>query len=195
MLGVDRTAGGQVNPDAAELAIYLDFMCVMCYNFEVINWEVLDDMVSAGEVTLALHPVAILDAGPGSAGTSASTRTSAALVWLADQAPEHVLDWYEMVFLLGPHAMTGGLSNESLAAVAELMGVPAGVAAGIADGTAVETFGQWVTSATGEAVSNEALRGGHGFGTPTLTINGQLRLDLDWRIEGLLRQEVLAAGS
>ena len=193
-IGTDRAAGGPAAPDAPTLGIYLDFMCNACHTFETINYLDIDAMVVAGEVNLVLYPVAILDANTMSAGTSASTRTSSALVWIADQAPESTLAWYEAVFLEGPHEMTGGLSNRQLADIALEVGVAEVVAEGIADGTAVETFGQWVTSFTTETVSDQALWNPAlgNFGTPTLTLNGQ-RSGIDWVTPGGLRAGVISA--
>ncbi|MNC72417.1 hypothetical protein D3C75_1234660 [compost metagenome] len=53
-------------------------------------------------------------------------------------------------------------------------GVPDDVAGRISDGTAVDDYGQWVTSLTNAVSADESLvaEGSSGFGTPTITIDG-----------------------
>jgi hypothetical protein len=65
--------------------------------------------------------------------------------------------------------------------------VPADVTAGIADGTAHETYGPWVEAATEEVLADESLKNPEtkGFGTPTVTLDGE-RWDGNWSTPGQL---------
>jgi hypothetical protein len=87
-----------------------------------------------------------------------------------------------------------GLADQQLADLAEQAGVPGDVAGGIADGTARETFGEWVTATTEAATGNQALVNPQsgGFGTPTITIDGE-RWDGNWSETGALQQAVTEA--
>jgi len=189
-VGADNAAGTE-NADAPVIDVYLDYMCPVCGQFEQTNAADIDEMVGAGDATVVYHPVSILDRL--SAGTEYSTRSGAAAAYVADKAPEAFPAFHAALFTNQPAENSEGLTDEQLASYAEEAGAPADVASAIEDGTARETFGQYVHSATQEATSDEALQNPQSgsFGTPTVLVDGQ-RFD-DWGTQGALGEAVTAA--
>jgi protein-disulfide isomerase len=170
-VGADLVAGTE-NEGAPVVDEYLDYMCPVCGQFEQINGADVETMLTSGDATVVFHPVSILDRA--SNGEEYSTRAASAAYWVADRAPEAFFDFNEALFANQPAEGTEGLDDEAIADLAEGAGAPADVAAGIADGTARETFGQYVYSLTNEATANEALvNADGGFGTPTIVVDGE----------------------
>ncbi|MEU4364384.1 thioredoxin domain-containing protein [Promicromonospora sp. NPDC023987] len=180
-------AAGTTNEGAKTLDVYVDYMCPICGQFESLNGASITEMREAGDVTLVVHPVTILDRA--SQGTEYSTRAAAAAAWVADRAPEQFTAFHEAMFASQPEEGTAGLSDEQIAQVAEQAGVPADVAAGIADGDANDTYEEWVRAATEEAQNDESvLNAEGGFGTPTVLVEGE-RFE-GWQAPGALTQAI-----
>ncbi|WP_264031632.1 DsbA family protein [Cellulosimicrobium sp. SH8] len=190
-MGVDGAAGTE-SDGAVEVGVYLDYMCPICGQFEETNGPTLDQLREAGDVTVVLHPVAILDRMANA--QQFSTRSAAAAAWVADRAPEQMNAFNAIMFQNQPEENKETLTDEQIADLAEQAGVPADVAAGIADGTAVETFGDWAATATSLVTQDEALANPQsgGFGTPTITIDGE-RWDGNWSDPNALSAAVTAA--
>lgn len=183
-VGAEGTAG-TTNEGAETLDVYVDYMCPICGQFESLNGASITEMREAGDVTLVVHPVAILDRA--SQGTEYSTRAAAAAAWVADRAPEQFTAFHEAMFASQPEENTAGLSDEQIAQVAQQAGVPAEAAAGIADGDAHDTFGEWVTASTEVAQEDERLLNAQGgFGTPTVLVEGE-RFE-GWQTPGALTE-------
>lgn len=188
-------AAGTSNEGAVEVGVYLDYMCPICGDFESTNGATLDALREAGDVTVVLHPVAILDRF--SQGSEFSTRAASAAAWVADRAPEQMTAFNAAMFANQPQENTAGLTDEQIAQIAEGVGVPADVAEGITNGDARKAYGDWATAATEAATGNSALANpsSRGFGTPTITIDGK-RWDGNWSQTGALQAAVEdAAGS
>ena len=169
---------GIIDPNLPTLEIFFDYHCIFCYRFEQINLDNMRTLAANHEANVVLHPVAILNRM--TPRTHFSTRSVAAAGWIAQYAPEHFLDFHEVMFNNQPQEGGGDLTNEQIGALAEQAGVPATVAAGIADGTAAQTFGQWAVSLTQDAIVRpEALNERGEFGTPALALNGA-RWAGDW---------------
>lgn len=183
-VGADGAAGTS-NEGAKTLDVYVDYMCPICGQFEQTNSASIAEMREAGDITLIVHPVSILDRA--SQGTEYSTRAASASAWVADQAPEQFSAFHDALFASQPAENTAGLSDEQIAQVAEQVGVPADVAAGITDGQAKDTYEEWVAASTDAATSDEALFNAQGgFGTPTVLIDGE-------RFEGWQQPGALSA--
>lgn len=170
---------GTSTQGAPELGIYFDYLCPFCGDLEQINGDTLEQMVSGGDATVIFHPVAILDRY--SAGAHYSTRAAAAAAWIADKAPEAFFGFHQALYAHQPDENTAGLSDQELARYAVQAGVPQDVADAIADGTALDTYGQWVYSATRAAAADKHLLNPEqgAFTTPTLTLDGT-RWDGNW---------------
>ncbi|GIG35433.1 DsbA family protein [Cellulomonas pakistanensis] len=165
---------GAVDDAVTRVDVYLDYMCPACGAFEESNGDNLISLASEGEATVVYHPVSILNRF--SNGTGYSTRAAAAAALVAQDAPEQFAAFNQQLFAGQPDEGTNGLTNEEIAQIARDAGVAGAVADDIADGTALDQFGQWVTSATNEVTANEALFNAQSgsFGTPTITIDGEL---------------------
>jgi protein-disulfide isomerase len=185
-VGADGAAG-TTNEGAKTLDVYVDYMCPVCGQFEALNSASIAEMREAGDVTLVVHPVSILDRA--SQGTDYSTRAASAAAWVADRAPEQFSAFHDAMFASQPEEQTPGLSDEQIAQVAEQAGVPADVAAGIADGTAHETYEEWVSASSEMAGNDESLQNAQGgFGTPTVLVDGE-RFE-NWQVTGALTEAI-----
>jgi len=170
-VGSDLVAGTE-NAGTPTVDVYLDYMCPVCGQFEDVNAADVETMATEGDATVVYYPVSILDRL--SRSTEYSTRAAASAYWVADQAPEAFFAYNEALFANQPDENTPGLDNEELATIAEEAGVPADVAAGISDGTARATYGQYAYSLTNAATENPDLLNSSGsFGTPTVLVDGE----------------------
>jgi protein-disulfide isomerase len=183
-------AAGTVNEGAVEVGVYFDYMCPICGDFEAINAASIDEMREAGDITLVQHPVAILDRA--SAGTQFSTRSAAIAGYVAENAPEQFNAFNEAMFANQPGEGSTGMSDQQMADIAKSAGVPADVADGIAAGDGLKEFGKWAEAVTTLATQNPDLQGERGFGTPTITINGE-RWEGNWSDPAELKKAVEAA--
>ncbi|RYV51241.1 DsbA family protein [Pengzhenrongella frigida] len=183
-VGADGTAGSTSGADAPTVAVYFDYLCPYCARFEDANAATLDKMASAGEITVAYHPISILDRL--SSGTEYSTRAAQAVAFVADADPEHFVALHEALFANQPAENTAGLSDEEIAALAVEVGVPQDIADQIvADGGAFTT---WVAAATAQGQIDGVS------GTPTIMINGEKTADtLDIYTAGPLEEAIRAA--
>ncbi|MFD5226507.1 DsbA family protein [Microbacterium sp. NPDC058342] len=144
------------------VAVYIDFMCPICNQFEQTYGEAMQKAVTDGEITLEYHPIAILD-HYSTGGSEYSSRSANAMFCVAEKAPDKALDYMESLFTNQPAENTAGRTDEELAGYAEEVG--AGAAADcIADGT----YKKWGTA---QASKNDIK------GTPTVEVNGE-RLDM-----------------
>lgn len=186
-VGAEGVAGTE-NDGAPTLDVYVDYMCPICGQFEALNGASIAELREAGDVTLVVHPVAILDRA--SQGTDYSTRAASAAAWVADRAPEQFSAFHDAMFASQPQEQTPGLSDEQIAQVAEQAGVPADVAAGIADGDATDTFGEWVEASTESAGSDPDVVNPEtgSMGTPTVLIDGE-RFN-GWQAAGALTEAI-----
>ncbi|MFE4464995.1 thioredoxin domain-containing protein [Oerskovia sp. NPDC056781] len=182
--GLVAGAGDPAAPVTIE--VYVDYMCPVCGQFEEINGAGLAALRDDGSVRVVVHPVAILDRY--SQGSRYSTRAAASAAFVADRAPDAFQGFHAGLLAGQPEEGTAGLSDEQIADVARAAGVPADVAAEIADGGA-SRFAGWVAAATGTATGDAALEGPRGFGTPTIVIDGE-RWEGDWTDPQALPQAV-----
>jgi protein-disulfide isomerase len=169
-LGADLVAGA-TNAGAPVVDVYFDYTCSYCGQFEEINADDLEEATRAGEVTLAMHPVSILDrSGDYSAF---SGRAAQAAMVVADGAPEAFLDFHDAMFALWGDAVATGAAeggngageptDSDIAAAALEAGVPQGVV----DRFAERTYTEWVEASTAQFRRD-------GFqGTPTVLIDGE----------------------
>lgn len=185
--GATGEAGSTSGDDAVTVAVYLDYMCPNCGQFEALNGPELDELREAGDITLVIHPVSILDGA--SQGTEYSTRAAAAFSYVAENSPENALAFNNALFTNQPAEGTGGLTDEQLESIAVESGVPEDVAAGIAD----QPFKQFVAALTQVAYSDPAVvNADGGFGTPTVVIDGE-RFNGNWSEPGAVSSAIAAA--
>ena len=157
--------------------LYEDYLCPACKQFQQINGETLNQLVTEGKAKLVFHPVAFLNRF---STTEYSTRSSAASGCAAQGGKFR--EFTDQLFAKQPPEGGAGLSND------ELVDIGAGV------GLNRDEFASCVSDGTyrsgTEHVTDEASKAGV-TGTPTIKINGsELR---DRSPEGI-RAAVEAAG-
>jgi len=184
-LGADGAVGGTATDGVPTVAVYVDYMCPYCGQFEIVNQAGLEEMITGGTANVVVHPISLLDRV--SQGTEFSTRAATASAWVADRAPEQWQAFHQALFANQPVENTPGLSDEELAQQAKDAGVPADVADAIASGEARRTFGQWVHSASRHALDEAGVQG-----TPAVMIDGEPWTG-DWTDPAALPQAVAAA--
>ena len=146
----------------ATVAVYADFMCHYCGQFERANGESLQNAVAAGTIRLDLHPMSFLDSNSG--GTRYSTRAANAFVTLAEANPEAALRFNQLLFANQPAEGTTGLSDDQLAALATQAGASGAVVASFGE----QRFVPWI-----EQITRQAFDSGIS-GTPTVKLNDQV---------------------
>lgn len=99
---------------------YVDFMCPFCGQYHDSFSETVSGLVEDGDVTLNLHPIAILDAN--SQGTQFSTRAASAMYCVADDNPDAVYPFMDALFANQPRENTTGLDNDEIIGYAKEAG-------------------------------------------------------------------------
>ena len=138
--------------------LYEDFMCPICEYFHSTTSQDLQDMVDNGQITLNVHPIAILDGA--SEGTRYSTRSASAAVCAADEG--QFSEYTAALFANQPAEHTAGLDDDELTA----LGTDLGLGSSFSDCIAEKTYRGWVQQATDTAADNGVTA------TPTVFVNG-----------------------
>lgn len=102
--------------------LWFDAMCPVCGSFEKTNRAAIASAVKDGAITLRLHPLTFLDRA--SNGTGYSTRAAAALTCVGVKDPEHVLDYFQALYVDQPEEGSSGLKDAELARRATGLGIP-----------------------------------------------------------------------
>lgn len=147
-----------------QLGTYLDFMCPVCNQFEQIYGPEISTMVDEGAITLAIHPISILDSK--SLGTQYSTRAANAAYCVAVEDADASLPFLQAMFENQPAEGSKGLTNTEILDIAAGVGVT-GIDACVNDGT----YAGYVTAMTPET---PVQPGAQGISTPTVTVNGEV---------------------
>lgn len=159
---IDVESGAiSVGDGADSVAIFVDFMCPFCKQFEDTEGSVIDGLVEDGSITLDIHPLGLLDRA--SQGTEFSSRSASAMYSVAVNDPDNVLPFLQAMYANQPAEGTPGLTNEEIIEVARQAGV--NVAAEL---EADITSGRYVKFVQAQTLPEGAQ------GTPTLMINGEL---------------------
>ena len=151
------------------IAVYVDYLCPYCGQFETTNGAQLASWLTAGNITLETHPISILD--QSSSGSKYSTRSANAAACVANYQPDSFLDVNSALFANQPTEGTTGLTNAELVSLVEEAGVTdESVASCITD----QKFGDWVGDATARALDNPLPNTDIGplTGTPTVLVQG-----------------------
>jgi protein-disulfide isomerase len=156
--------------DTVNIAVYVDYLCPYCNQFEATNAEQINSWLAAGNITLETHPISILD--QGSNGTKYSTRAANTASCVANYQPDSFLDVNAALFANQPAEGTSGLTDAELVSLVETAGVTdEAVATCITD----QEFSDWVGAATDRAL-NEPLPNSSLeklTGTPTVIVQGE----------------------
>ncbi|GAB2830268.1 DsbA family protein [Microbacterium insulae] len=146
------------------LGTYIDFMCPVCNQFEEVYGGEISSLVDDGSITLAIHPISILDSR--SQGTDFSTRAANAMYCVAVADAEASLPFMNAMFANQPQEGTPGLTDEEILQIAESAGVT-GIESCVNDGV----YADYVTAMTEDT---PVQPGANGIGTPTITVNGEV---------------------
>lgn len=157
-VGAGLVAGTE-NEGAPVIEVYLDVTCSYCNEFENINNGAIEDLVNNEEATVVYHPLAILDqSGTRLAGFSG--RAANALAVVADQSPEHFMQFMQGLFNMYHNAQSAPVADFKELAIS--VGISDEVADSLNDGQ----FQDWINAKNTKFVQD-------GFsGTPTILING-----------------------
>jgi protein-disulfide isomerase len=98
---------------------YIDFLCPFCRQFELNAGDALAGLVSAGQISLAYHPMNFLDAA---STTQYSTRAAAASGCASDGG--RFAEYAHALFVSQPPEGGPGLTDAQLAELAESVGLP-----------------------------------------------------------------------
>src|SRR3984957_16380131 len=107
------TGDGPVRVDA-----FIDFLCPFCRRFELSAGPALADLVAAGLISLAHHPMNFLDEA---STTNYSSRAAAASGCAADQG--RFAEYANALFVSQPPEGGPGLSDAELAALGRAVGL------------------------------------------------------------------------
>ena len=155
--------------DTANIAMYVDYLCPYCGQFEAANAEQITNWVTAGNATLEVHPISILDGN--SAGSKYSTRAANAAACVANYDPNNFLPVHTALFANQPAEGTTGLTNAQLVSLVEGAGV---TDADVTSCINNQEFSSWVGTATDRALSGPLGNADieKVSGTPTVLVNG-----------------------
>lgn len=156
--------------DVPSIVVYLDYMCPFCGQFDTTNAQQLEEAVSSGAATLAIHPIGFLD--NASQGSKYSTRAANAFACVANYEPDKALDVNTALFAQQPEENTRGLTDAELVTLVDGAGVTDGdVASCITGGD----FEDWVASATTRALNDPIPNSSLDklASTPLVLVNGQ----------------------
>ena len=144
-----------------KIALFVDFQCPICKNFETTYGQQLQGLAKENKITLEYHPIAILDRY---SQNQYSSRSAAAAYCVAqDSSASTFLDYLNLLFTNQPAENTAGPTDAQLTDDAKTVGADK-AASCIKDGT-------FLKYPAAQATSHKIQ------GTPTIEINGE-RLDL-----------------
>lgn len=155
-----------------DITLFVDYLCPICGEFESVNGQALNDLVSSGAATVEIHPLAFLD--NRSQGTKYSTRASNAAACMANYEPDNFYTFHNLLYANQPAENTTGLDDAKLIELAATAGSNTQVEDCINNGDYVD----WVAAQTERAmngtvaVNNLDASFTGVTGTPTVLING-----------------------
>ena len=146
------------------VAIYEDFMCPICNEFEQASRSWMQQYVDQGKMRVAYHVISILDRS--SNGTEYSTRSASAAAVVYDTAgPQVFKKFHDLLYENQPSEGSNGLSDQQLIDFAVQAGASrAKVSQPIKD----VQFRQWTSNATDYASKQPGFQG-----TPSVYIDGK----------------------
>ena len=156
-------------PNTVNIAIYVDYQCPFCKQFEETNAEQIEQWVGSGIATLEIHPIAGLDAQ--STGNKYSTRAANAAACVANYQPDSYFDVNNAFFADQPEEGANGKTDEELLATMKGAGVDNDdVTKCVTD----QTFTDWVKAATDRVQGGTIPNSDQPVfqGTPMVIVNG-----------------------
>lgn len=164
--------------DAPEVAIYLDYACPACAQYEAQDGEWLVEKAEAGEIALVHKPIAILDRY---STTEFSTRAASAAACVGETSPEAFAEFNRLMFVNQVAEEGPGMTNEEIWSIAEAAGADPEAEQCVLE----ERYTGWAANAT-DAASQAGVQG-----TPTVMVEGEILQD---RSREAVEAAVAAAG-
>ncbi|MBG6213915.1 MAG: thioredoxin domain-containing protein [Cryobacterium sp.] len=155
--------------NTANIVMYVDYLCPICGNFETTNGEQITNWVTAGNATVEIHPISILDRL--SSGTKYATRAANAAACVANDDPNNFLAFNTAMFADQPTENSNGKTDAQLTSLVAGAGVTStAVASCITD----QTYSGWVAASTQRAIAGPIPNSDveKVTGTPTVLVNG-----------------------
>jgi protein-disulfide isomerase len=174
---VDEGTAFAIGSGPVKVDVYEDFLCPICREFETGSGAAIQQLVSAGKVTVQYHPIAILDRA--SNGTQYSTRSAAAAAAAAQGGK--FSEYHKVLFDNQPAEGSDGLTDAKLIELGRSVGL---TDQAFADAVTGKTYWAWATKVTEQASARGVT------GTPTVLVAGQ---KLDNPTAAALTQAVGAA--
>lgn len=154
-----ETGAISVGKGDKQVDTYIDFMCPVCGQFEEAYGEQLQAAADNDEITLNIHPIAILDFR---STTEYSSRAAAAMYCVAENDPDSAIAFMNLLFKNQPAEGSAGLDDAQLTTYASDAGAKKSADC-IADG-------EYIKFPAAQAKEHEIK------GTPTVEIDGE-RID------------------
>lgn len=145
-------------PNAPVVAVYVDYQCPACKQFEEGNDANLKSLAKSGDIILEQHVISILD---HQSSTNYASRSGNAFACVVNTAPDKAEAFSKKLFEIQPPEGGAGLSNAKLNDAAESIG-----AKGVNDCISNGGYRGWIKSQT-EDIINKGLQA-----TPGVFING-----------------------
>jgi protein-disulfide isomerase len=157
--GGDRAGISVIGGGPVLVEVYLDFLCPACKQFETAAQPTIDQLVSAGKISLVWHPLGFLDANSVPAGYS--TRAANAAACAANEGK--IGDYGINLFAVQPPEGSAGLTDDQLIEIGGPLGLNAPSFAQCVRGG---TYKPWVSNVNDKAAQRGVIA------TPTIYVNG-----------------------
>jgi protein-disulfide isomerase len=155
----EETGAISVGKGETTVDTYIDFMCPVCGQFEEAYGEQLQAAAANDDITLNIHPVAILDFR---STTEYSSRAAAAMYCVAENDPDAAIPFMNLLFQNQPAEGSAGLDDAQLTTYAS--------DAGAKNSADCISEGEYLKFPAAQAKEHEVQ------GTPTVEIDGD-RID------------------
>jgi protein-disulfide isomerase len=163
--GLSADGGIVTGQDTAAhtVAIYQDYQCPICKQFDASVGPWLEQQRDAGTTKIEYRPISILDQQSG--GTKYSTRSASAAACMARQDDAVFTKFNDAMYAQQPEEGGTGLPSSKVASIAQAAGAPGSVVQCIKD----NKYEDWVASTTAAALGKGGVSG-----TPTIKVDGKV---------------------
>lgn len=158
-VGGDRAGIAVAGGGPVVVEVYLDFLCPACKQFETTTQPTIDQLVSAGKISLVWHPLGFLNASSVPPGYS--TRAANAAACSANEGK--IGDYGINLFGVQPPEGSAGLTDDQLIELGGPLGLNAPSFAQCVRGGA---YRPWVSNVNDQAAERGVIS------TPTVYVNG-----------------------
>lgn len=163
------TVADIVDGSVPHVTVFLDYQCPHCATFEASSMPFLKSQAEAGEITLEVRPVNLMDVGMPS--NLFSSMAGNAAMCVIDQQPDVFLDVNDALFAQQTAGAQGRMDSRAIADTVRDAGADSSAVRSCITG---ENFVDFLDELTIATAQDPALAGPSGsFGTPTTLVNGE----------------------